>query len=183
MPYLIFALILATAFLIFARLGNLDRGPLLIIGSALILGLAGYAAQGQPSLPQSLAAGSSTDDKKQIETAFQAAKYKIAREPKNAAHWTVLANALMARDRVLVPAADFSYKMALQLKPNALDAAYFYGLALAESGRGEEARAQWVRLAAQIPENEPRRRELLAAMFATGIIAEGDISPTKLSRP
>ncbi len=178
MLYLSVALAAAVLFLIFARISRLERASMLIIGSSLLLGLAGYVAQGQPSLPQSLVVTSASNENQQIEAAFEAAKAKIAVDPQNAGHWTTLANALMARNRVLVPAADFAYQKALKINPDALDSAYFYGLALAESGRGDEAKAQWVRIAAQIPENEPRRKELLAAMFSTGIIREQDVSST-----
>jgi cytochrome c-type biogenesis protein CcmH len=175
---------IAVLLAVLIKVCKVDRRAVLVIGGALALGLTGYIAQGQPGLPQSLikTPPSASEENTQIESAFQAAKAKIATDPANAEHWTTLANALMARNRVLVPAADFSYRKALQIKPGAMDAAYFYGLALAESGRAEEARDQWIKLASKIPANEPRRKELLAAMFATGIISEKDVSKAELQQ-
>lgn len=82
-------------------------------------------------------------------------------EPKDANLWVGLGNALVLHgEGVLSPAAEYSYQQALRLAPDAPSPRFFYGLALAQSGRLEAARAAWGPLAAAFPPGNPFRAEL-----------------------
>lgn len=76
--------------------------------------------------------------------------------------WVGLGNALMAHgNRVLSPAADYSYRQALRYQPEGVSPNYFYGLALAESGDFAKSRAVWSGLADRLPEDNEMRPELI----------------------
>ncbi|MET0360394.1 MAG: tetratricopeptide repeat protein [Sphingobium sp.] len=85
--------------------------------------------------------------------------------PRDASLWLGLGNALMAHmDGNLSPGAEFAYRRALALEPDAPAPRYFYGMALLQAGQLREARAQWAPLAASAPADSALRRELLAAL-------------------
>ncbi len=76
--------------------------------------------------------------------------------------WVGLGNALLAHgDGRLTPAADTAYRQALRLQPDGISPNYFYGLALAQSGQFEPAKALWAGLAARLPEKADLRAELV----------------------
>lgn len=81
--------------------------------------------------------------------------------PRDADLWVGLGNALVLHEEgMLSPAADYAYRQALRLAPDALSPRYFFALALARSGQLEPARALWSGLAAKLPQGTPFRVEL-----------------------
>lgn len=74
--------------------------------------------------------------------------------------WVGLGNALVAHGGMLSPSADFAYRRAMALDPQAPAAPYFYGLALGRSGQLEGARKIWAPLAARLPQGSGLRAEL-----------------------
>ncbi|CAN5353248.1 hypothetical protein BH10PSE12_BH10PSE12_19300 [soil metagenome] len=81
--------------------------------------------------------------------------------PDDPAMWLGLGNALVAQGGdILSPSADFAYRRAMALAPQAPGAPYFYGLALARSGQLDAARGLWAPLAARLPEKSKLRAEL-----------------------
>lgn len=64
--------------------------------------------------------------------------------PQSVTLWVALGNALVAHsDGQLTPAADYAFERAGALEPQAPVLLYFRGLALAQSGQFEGAKAQW----------------------------------------
>ncbi len=77
--------------------------------------------------------------------------------------WVGLGNALVAHGGGMVsPSADYSYRRAMRVAPDKSSSPYFYGLALAQSGRYADARTIWSALAARVPEKSPLHAELQA---------------------
>lgn len=75
--------------------------------------------------------------------------------------WVGLGDALVAHgDGLVSPAAEFAYRHAGQLAPNDPAPPFFYGVALARSGRAKDALAQWKPLLARAPANAPWRETL-----------------------
>lgn len=94
----------------------------------------------------------------------------IAKNRNSPALWTGLGNALVAHGNgFLSPAAEFAYKRALRLTPGFPGALYFYGVALAENGRLEEARPVLVDLVRAIPADVPVRAQLVADLRRMGV--------------
>lgn len=82
-------------------------------------------------------------------------------DPGNAEAWLAMANALVSHaDDRLTPAAFYAYRRASALAPEHPGPPFFLGLALARSGRFDEARGLWSRLLAQTPADAPWRAEL-----------------------
>lgn len=76
--------------------------------------------------------------------------------------WVGLGNALLARaGGRLSPAADHAYRQALALQPEGISPNYFYGLALAQSGQFEPAKAIWIALIGRLPQDADLRAELV----------------------
>lgn len=89
--------------------------------------------------------------------------------------WLGLGNALIAHaGGVVSPSADFAYRRAMTLDPDAPAPPYFYGLALVRAGQLQAARELWGPLAARAPEGSEIKAELelsiarIDAMLATG---------------
>lgn len=94
----------------------------------------------------------------------------VEKNPKSVDGWLALANALVAHaDNSLTPAAMLAFRRAGEADPKHPGPAFFFGLALAQSGRLEEARATWADLLKASPPDAPWRPELeqrLAALDA-----------------
>ncbi len=85
----------------------------------------------------------------------------VRNDPTDANLWVGLGNALVLHgEGILSPAADYSYRQALRLAPDAPSPRFFFGLALARSGKLEPARALWVDLASSLPPGAPFKSEL-----------------------
>lgn len=94
----------------------------------------------------------------------------VEKDPKNVEGWLALANALVAHaDNSLTPASILAYRRAGEAEPAHPGPPFFFGLALAQSGRLDEARATWAALLENTPPGAPWRPELeqrLAALDA-----------------
>lgn len=89
--------------------------------------------------------------------------------------WLGLGNALIAHaGGVVSPSADFAYRRAMTLDPDAPAPPYFYGLALVRAGQLQAAKELWAPLAARAPEGSEIKAELelsiarIEAMLAAG---------------
>jgi cytochrome c-type biogenesis protein CcmH len=161
---------------------KLPRGGREITGAALVLGLAGYAAQGSPGLPgqptqpretvatgqaalietrkalgEESAGGSSfliTADalarQGQFATAAGLLRAAMRKTPDDPDLWIALGNALVGHaDGTITPAGLYAYRRAAEIAPGHPGPPFFTGLALAQSGRFEDARAIWAELLAK----------------------------------
>ncbi|HEY9579326.1 MAG TPA: tetratricopeptide repeat protein [Rhizorhapis sp.] len=175
------------------RFGRIPRSAWELVASALLVGLAGYAWQGNPSLagaPKQAAARNSAFDediaklrKNMGERFSQAGQWLVLSDafnrqgkhedaanvlrvglrqyPKDANLWLGLGNALMVHGNgILSPAAEFSFRKAIRLAPEQPAPAYFYGLALAQSGQLQQAEKIWGDLLARAPVDAQWRPEL-----------------------
>jgi cytochrome c-type biogenesis protein CcmH len=195
------------AFLI--AVGRIPRVSWELTAAALLLGLAGYAWQGNPGLagePRKAAALASGRFDEQLaeqrrgmaERYGQAGQWLMLSDglgrqgkTKEAANvllaglkqspddpnlWLGLGNALVAHaSGVVSPGADFAYRRAMTLDPEAPAPRYFYGLALVRAGQLQGARELWAPLAASAPEGSKIKAELelniarIDAMLGTGV--------------
>jgi cytochrome c-type biogenesis protein CcmH len=193
MTWVLVFLLAATAFALLILLLGKPRSGYAAIGAALLLGLAGYAAQSHSSLP-----GSPTAAREKVagDPAIVAARQKLAdappgsdkwlviadalarngqfadaatvlrgsvkSNPQNSDAWLAMANALVSHaDQRLSPAAILAFRRAEETSPGNPGPSFFFGLALAQSGRLAEARATWARLLAKTPEGAPWRADLV----------------------
>ena len=131
------------AAMVSARQQLSEGGP--VAGSNLLIMADGYARQGQ------------------FRDAAAIALSATQEQPGNAQAWLSLANSLTAHaEGALTPAAEYAYRRALSADPAAPGPQYFLGLALAENGRLDEARAVWSALLARAPANAPWRLAIAA---------------------
>ncbi len=184
------ALIAAAAILL---IGRLPRPTWELVGAALLLGVAGYAWQGNPGLagaPRKVVEQTApfneqiAEQRRAIGERFgKAGQWLIMSDamgrrgqtadaanilvsglkasPNDANLWVGLGNALVAHgDNILSPSAEYSYRRAMMLDPDAPAAPYFYGLALARSGQLDPARKIWAPLAAKLPEGSELHTQL-----------------------
>ena len=78
----------------------------------------------------------------------------IRANPKDADLWVGLGNALVVHaDGLMTPAAELAFQRAAKLAPDHPGPKFFYGLALAQGGKFDEAEAIWQRLLAGAPAN------------------------------
>lgn len=97
----------------------------------------------------------------QFADAAEVLRGAIAADPKNAEAWLAMANALVAHaEGTLTPASLYAYRRAASAAPEHPGPPYFLGLALAQSGRFEEARELWRRLLAATPPDAPWHADL-----------------------
>lgn len=85
----------------------------------------------------------------------------IEEDPENAEAWLAMANALVAHaEGLLTPAASYAYREATAAAPDHPGPPFFWGLALAQSGRFAEAHTLWLELLEQTPDDAPWRSDL-----------------------
>lgn len=97
----------------------------------------------------------------QFGDAAEVLRGSVEKDPKNAEAWLAMANALVAHaDTTLTPAALYAYRRAAEAAPEHPGPPYFLGLALAQSGRFEDARTLWQRLLAATPADAPWHADL-----------------------
>lgn len=193
MTWVLVILIALAAFLVMCWLMKQPRSGREAIGAALLLGMAGYAAQSHPSLPgsptaaretvsgnpeavaarQKLAGNPPGGDKwlviadgmarnGQFADAATVLRGSVAKDPKNADAWLAMANALVSHaDQRLSPAAILAFRRAQDAAPGNPGPPFFFGLALAQSGRLQEARTMWAGLLARSPTDAPWRTDLV----------------------
>ena len=156
------------------------RGPMLQLGAAaLLVGAAGYALQGRPSLPGSPRATATAREVLPLTGARNAffgqfsrtghwllmadsmarsgrtadaaglLRSAVREHPNDPALWVGLGNALVDHSGVLTPAAQLAYERAVELAPGHPAARFFFGLALARSGDRAGAVTLWRRILAE----------------------------------
>jgi cytochrome c-type biogenesis protein CcmH len=152
---------------------GLRGGVLQMAAAVLMFGAAGYALQGRPGLtgaprerrsnavPVPLAPlrhaffGEFTGAERWLVIADGYARRGNTRDaagvlrsavrehPGDPQLWLGLGNALVDHAGVITPAAELAYSRAEELAPGHPAARFFYGLALARSGQGQAAVAEW----------------------------------------
>lgn len=172
MGWLILLLAAALA-LVALRLMGVRRGALTASAAALLFGAAGYAFQGQPSLPGVSARSNERPPSIPLKQARQAfygnfssaeswltmsealgrggstedavglLQNAVRRHPDDQQLWIGLGNALVEHSNGLTPPADFAFRRAAALNPAQPAPAFFYGLALARSGNPRAAIEMW----------------------------------------
>ncbi|HEV2593581.1 MAG TPA: tetratricopeptide repeat protein [Sphingomicrobium sp.] len=163
------------------RLLGLRSGFLTASAAALLLGAAGYALQGSPSLPAAPARSGEgheilplTDARHAFYGYFSPAEpwlrmsealerdgksedavgileNAVRRYPGDPQLWIGLGNALVDHARGLTPPAELAYKRAEEAAPGHPGAPFFYGLALARSGDRGAAVAIWQQILKNAP--------------------------------
>ncbi len=180
MGWLILAALIAMALGAFHLLGL--RGAMLQLAAAsMLIGAAGYALQGRPSLPGSAreaAASRQAIPLANARTAFfgelggsshwlmmsdsMAARGNtsdaagilrsaVREHPGDPVLWIGLGNALVDHVGVLTPAAQMAYERAQRLAPGQPAAPFFYGIALARSGDRAGAVKVWQQILSNAP--------------------------------
>lgn len=92
----------------------------------------------------------------------------VKEHPNDPDLWVGLGNALVVHaDGVITPAAQFAFQRAADISPEHPGPPFFLGMAYAQSGKIDQARAIWIELLERSPEEAPWRKDLesrLAAM-------------------
>ena len=85
----------------------------------------------------------------------------VEEDPDNGEAWLAMANALVAHaDGQLTPASLYAFRNATDADPDNPGGPFFLGLALAQSGRFDEAKALWSELLERSAEDAPWREDL-----------------------
>ena len=184
-------------------LGKLGRATYEITAAALLLGVAGYAWQGNPGMAgvsvEPKEAPNSFDDTtidarnelgERFGTAQEwlvfsdslnrsgkhgaAANYLrngVKEHPEDPDLWVGLGNALVVHaNGVITPAAQFAFQKAADLSPEHPGPPFFLGLAYAQSGKIDQARAIWTELLARSSEDAPWRKDLESRLATMELI-------------
>ena len=171
------------------------QAQLTAAAAALFLGATGYALQGAPDLPGVSAVGTPNRDAfpltearhaffgqfasgeswlrisealardGQSEDAVGILQNAVKRYPGDAQLWVGLGNALVDQGRGLTPPAELAYRRAAELDPQHPAAPFFYGLALARSGKRDAALAIWRSILVDAPANASWR-----PLIETGVV-------------
>lgn len=92
----------------------------------------------------------------------------VKEHPNDPDLWVGLGNALVVHaDGIITPAAQFAFQKAADISPEHPGPPFFLGMAYAQSGKVDQARAIWSELLERSPEDVPWRQDLesrLAAM-------------------
>ncbi|QTD55944.1 tetratricopeptide repeat protein [Parasphingorhabdus cellanae] len=81
--------------------------------------------------------------------------------PNNPDLWVGLGNALVVHaDGVITPAAQFAFQKAADISPEHPGPPFFLGMAYAQSGKIDQARAVWTELLERSSEDAPWRKDL-----------------------
>jgi cytochrome c-type biogenesis protein CcmH len=173
------------------------RGPILTLAAAaLMVGAAGYAVQGRPSLRGSpdfatsrppsvpltaarkalmgqftpadtwMTISESYASRGQTKDAVGVMNSAIRARPTDYAMWVGLGNALADHARALTPAARFAFKRAAELAPGHPAPPFFLGLAEARSGKPQVAAARWRAILAAAPADASWRPLVEDALLA-----------------
>ncbi len=98
-----------------------------------------------------------------------AVRTAMRKDPNNVELWVALGNTLVAHGGgTLSPAAEFAFQRGAQLSPAHPGPPFFMGLALANSGRSEDAAQVWRGLLARTPPDAPWKADLEARLAAIG---------------
>lgn len=102
-----------------------------------------------------------------------AVKTGMRKDPGNPDLWVALGNALVAHGGgALSPAAEYAFQRAATISPDHPAPPFFMGLALANSGRAEDAGQVWRGLLARTPKDSRWRADLEARLAAIGGMPE-----------
>lgn len=97
----------------------------------------------------------------QFANAAQVLLGAVEDDPGNAEAWLAMGNALVAHaDGLLTPASLYAYRKAEQAAPDDPGPPFFLGMALAQSGRFDEAKALWTQLMDRTAQDAPWRKDL-----------------------
>lgn len=89
--------------------------------------------------------------------------------PQNADVWVGLGNALVVHNQgQMSPASQYAFEKAAQLSPNHPGPPFFLGLALAQSGKPDEAGDVWRGLLSRAPDDAPWRADLVERLTQIG---------------
>ena len=180
-------------------LGKLPRSVFELTGAAVLLGVAGYAWQGNPGMagvsvepaekPNSFDE-SSIESRKDLGERFgtaqqwltfsdalnvrgkhgMAANYLrngVKEHPQDPDLWVGLGNALVVHTGgIITPAAQFAFQRAAELSPEHPGPPFFMGMAYAQTGKIDQARAIWTELLERSPEGAPWRKDLESRLAA-----------------
>ncbi|MEO9600460.1 tetratricopeptide repeat protein [Parasphingorhabdus sp.] len=174
-------------------LGKLSRTTYEITAAALLLGIAGYAWQGNPGMAGvsvvPVEKANSFDDDMIDARNDMGERFGTAREwlifsdslnrtgkhgaaanylrngvkahPEDPDLWVGLGNALVVHaDGVITPAAQFAFQKAADISPEHPGPPFFLGLAYAQSGKIDQARAIWTELLGRSSADAPWREDL-----------------------
>lgn len=184
------------------RLGKLPRQALELSGAAVLVALAGYAWQGEPSKAGSpVKAAEQTPVPPELANAASVAKSRpgmsaegqwidlsdalirightrqavsmlrggIAKSPNNPDLWVGLGNALVVHNQgQMSPASQYAFEKAAQLSPNHPGPPFFLGLAMAQSGKLDEAGEVWRGLLSRAPDDAPWKEDLISRLTQIG---------------
>jgi cytochrome c-type biogenesis protein CcmH/NrfG len=207
-------LLLALALLLILwRFGRFDKTALQLLGSALLVAMAGYAWQGRPALegkpvpppvrqnlPESAFAGTrkemlGTFDRASswltmadgfhrigdTQNAVGAIRAGLRMSPNDPDLWVGLGNALVIHaDGMMTPAAELAFQRASNIAPDHPAPKFFYGLALAQGGKFDEAESLWRGLLASAPP-ETSWRPMVEGRLA--ILAQARGATTRAAPP
>lgn len=99
----------------------------------------------------------------QFGAAAQVLGKAVRENPNDADLWVALGNALVGHgDGTITPPARMAFERAAQISPEHPAPPFFFGLALAQSGRLPEARVIWADLLKRAPADAPWRADLEA---------------------
>jgi len=193
MIWLLVLLLALAVFLALVLVLKLPRVGWELTGTALLVGLAGYALQsspGKPGAPKAAVENAKAADEAEIrqrqEMGDQFSKGQswmvladglsrngqygaaatvlgkaVKENPQDADLWVALGNALVGHsDGMITPAAQFAFQKAADISPEHPGPPFFFGLALAQSGRLPEARAVWKELLDRSAPDAPWREDL-----------------------
>lgn len=193
MMWVLLLLVALAIFLAMAFVLKLPRIGWELTGTALLVGIAGYALQGHPGqagAPKEAVETAKTADEAMIKqrqdmsagpgggqnwlvtadgfsrngqygTAAQLLSRAVKENPENPDLWIGLGVALVEHSNGMIsPAATFAFQKAADINPEHPGPPFFFGQALAQSGRLPEARQVWSELLARTPAESPLHDEL-----------------------
>lgn len=101
----------------------------------------------------------------QTRLAVVAMQSGLRENPKSANLWVGLGNALVVHGGgMMSPSAEFAFQRAADLAPEHPGPPFFFGLALAQSGRFDDADRIWTALLARTPPDAPWRADLVSRL-------------------
>jgi cytochrome c-type biogenesis protein CcmH len=194
MTWIVVLLVAVSLFALLAFVLKMPRSGWELTGTALLVGIAGYAFQGHPG--QAGAPKDAVENQKAANEAMIKVRQDmgggkfgggqswmvladglsrngqygaaatvlgkaVKENPQDADLWVALGNALVGHsDGMISPAAQFAFQKAADISPEHPGPPFFFGLALAQSGRLPEARAVWKELLDRSPADAPWREDL-----------------------
>lgn len=118
-------------------------------------------AQGDPTASKHLVIADALARHGQYGDAAEVLRGAVEQDPANAEGWLAMGNALVAHaEGTISPAAIYAYGRAARAAPDSAGPSFFLGMALIQSGRLGEGRAQWADLLARSPAQAPWRGDL-----------------------